>query len=48
MKPMLLIGTLVLIAGLWMEYQKDSSFASVDSGSLFIGGGLGLLTGHML
>ena len=38
----------ILVIGAWMEYQKDSSFASVDAGSLVIGVGGGLLIGHLL
>lgn len=39
------IAALVLVAGIYLEYQKDSSFSSTDSGSLIIGGGLGLAVG---
>ena len=48
MNTFLVIATLVLGAGIYLEYQKDSSFASVDTGSLVIGVGVGLFAGHFL
>jgi hypothetical protein len=48
MKPMLIVASLILVAGLYMEYQKDSSFASVDTGSLVIGVGVGTLVCHFI
>jgi hypothetical protein len=42
------VAAIVLVAGLWIEYQKDSSFASVDAGSLVIGIGAGMFVGGML
>jgi hypothetical protein len=43
MKTATIIASLLLIAGLYMEYQKDSSFASIDSGSILMGAGGALL-----
>lgn len=48
MKTMTIVGVVVLLAGVYMAYQKDSSFGSVDTGSLLIGGGVGVIVGHML
>jgi hypothetical protein len=45
MKGVYIIGGLILAAGAYIEYQKDSSFASVDAGSMLIGGGLGFIVG---
>jgi hypothetical protein len=39
MKAVTIVAMLVVAAGIWIEYQKDSSFASIDSGSLLIGAG---------
>lgn len=38
----------ILAVGLYIEYQKDSSFASVDAGSLIVGGAVGLMVGGMI
>lgn len=43
MKAMHWVAGLILIAGLYVEYQKDSSFASLDTGSMLIGAGAGAL-----
>jgi len=48
MKTMTIAATVVILVGLYIEYQKDSSFASVDAGSLIVGGGVGLLLGGMI
>jgi hypothetical protein len=48
MKTMTIVSILILGVGVWLEYQKDSSFASVDSGSLIIGAGAGMLLGHLV
>jgi hypothetical protein len=48
MKTMTIVSLLILGVGVWLEYQKDSSFASVDSGSLIIGAGAGMLLGHLV
>lgn len=48
MKTVTIIGFVALLVGAYIEYQKDSSFASVDAGSLIIGSGVGILIGHML
>jgi len=47
MKASYLIAGLVLVAGIYLEYQKDSSFASIDTGSILIGAGVGLAIGRM-
>lgn len=48
MKTITIVSILVLAVGVYLEYQKDSSFASVDTGSLLIGGGAGMVLGSML
>ena len=48
MRTMTIVAVIVLAVGTYIEYQKDSSFASVDSGSLIIGTGVGMLLGHLL
>jgi hypothetical protein len=48
MKTITIAAVVIILVGAYMEYQKDSSFASVDSGSLIMGGGIGLLVGGML
>jgi hypothetical protein len=48
MKTVTWVAIAILLVGAYMEYQKDSSFASVDSGSLIMGVGGGLLIGHLL
>jgi len=48
MKPLTITALIILAVGVYIEYQKDSSFASVDAGSLLMGGSLGLLVGGML
>lgn len=45
MKGTALVALALIGIGLYIEYQKDSSFASVDSGSLLMGGGVGFLIG---
>lgn len=48
MKTGTIIALVVIAVGGYLEYQKDSSFASVDSGSLVMGAGVGLLIGCYL
>lgn len=48
MKTMTIVSVIIIAAGLYIEYQKDSSFASIDTGSLLIGGGMGLVIGSMI
>jgi lipoprotein signal peptidase len=48
MKPLTITALVILAVGVYIEYQKDSSFASVDAGSLIAGGALGLLVGGMI
>ena len=48
MKPLTLISVALIGVGLYLAYNKDSSFQSVDMGSLLIGGGVGSLVGSML
>jgi hypothetical protein len=48
MKTMTIVSLLILAVGVYLEYQKDSSFASVDTGSILIGTGAGLMLGNML
>lgn len=48
MRPMTIAAAVIILVGVYIEYQKDSSFASVDAGSLIVGGGLGLLIGEMI
>jgi hypothetical protein len=47
MKTGTIVAAVVLLVGVYIEYQKDSSFASVDAGSLIIGAGAGMLVGHL-
>lgn len=42
------VGLAVLAIGAYMAYQKDSSFTSVDTGSILMGAGAGILVGHIL
>jgi hypothetical protein len=48
LKPIWLyvIGTAVI--GLYVEYNKDSSFQSIDIGSILIGTSLGGVIGHYI
>lgn len=48
MKALTIVSLLIVAAGIYIEYSKDSSFASVDAGSLLIGGGVGVMVGSML
>ena len=48
MKGVTLIAIALLGIGVYLEYQKDSSFASIGPGSIGIGAGVGLLIGSML
>jgi hypothetical protein len=48
MKPVTIIAVALLAVGIYLEYNKDSSFASVGPGSIGIGAGIGLLIGSML
>lgn len=48
MKTAHMVGALVLLLGAYLEYQKDSSFATVDTGSLLMGTGAGIFLGHVL
>jgi hypothetical protein len=48
MKTATVIALVVIAVGAYIEYQKDSSFASTDSGSLVMGAGVGLLVGNLL
>ena len=48
MKPVLIVSLLVLAAGIYVEYQKDSSFSSTDVGSLMIGTGIGVFMGTIV
>lgn len=48
MKTATIVAAIVLAVGIYIEYQKDSSFASVDAGSLVMGVGAGLLAGHLI
>ena len=48
MKTMTIACLVVIAVGIYVEYQKDSSFASLDTGSLLIGAGAGALIGGML
>jgi hypothetical protein len=45
MKTIAVVAIVVIIAGAYMEYEKDSSLASVDTGSLLMGAGVGILIG---
>lgn len=45
MKAGTMIAIAVILAGVYIEYNKDSSFASIDTGSLLIAGGAGFLIG---
>lgn len=47
MKTMTIVCIGVLLAGVYVSYQKDSSFGSLDTGSLLIGAGAGALIGGM-
>jgi hypothetical protein len=42
------MAVLALGIGLYLEYQKDSSFTSIDTGSILIGGGVALFAAAML
>lgn len=48
MKTITIVSLLVLAVGIYLEYQKDSSFASVDTGSILMGTGAGMVLGNML
>lgn len=48
MKTATVVAVIILAVGAYLEYQKDSSFASLDTGSLVMGVGGGLLIGHLL
>jgi hypothetical protein len=48
MKTITIVSLLVLGVGIYLEYQKDSSFASVDTGSILIGTGAGMILGSMI
>lgn len=48
MKTITIIAVLALGIGLYLEYQKDSSFTSIDTGSILMGGGVGLLAASLL
>jgi hypothetical protein len=48
MKPVTIVAVALLAVGIYLEYNKDSSFASVGPGSIGIGAGIGLLIGSML
>lgn len=48
MRPLTITALIILAVGVYIEYQKDSSFSSVDAGSLIIGGSVGLLVGGMI
>lgn len=48
MKTATIIALVIVAVGGYLEYQKDSSFASVDSGSLVMGAGVGILVGTLL
>lgn len=48
MKPITLVSVVVIGIGLYLTYTKDSSFQSVDMGSLMIGGGAGALIASMI
>lgn len=48
MRTVTIVALLALAVGAYMEYQKDSSFASVSAGSLLVGGSVGLLVGGMI
>jgi hypothetical protein len=48
MKTATIVALLILVAGAYMEYQKDSSFGSVSTSSILLGAGTGVLIGNML
>lgn len=48
MKPVTIAAVIILAVGVYLEYQKDSSFASIGPGAVGIGAGIGLLIGSML
>lgn len=48
MKTVTIVAIAVMLAGIYMAYQKDSSFASTDTGSLLIGAGAGVIIGSMV
>ena len=48
MRTFTILSVVVIAVGIYLEYQKDSSFASTDTGSLAIGSGVGMLLGSML
>jgi len=48
MKGVTITAIVILAVGIYIEYQKDSSFASIDAGSLIVGGAVGLMIGNMI
>jgi hypothetical protein len=48
MKGITIVAVALLAVGIYLEYNKDSSFASIGPGSIGIGAGVGLLIGSMI
>lgn len=48
MKPVTMVAVALLAIDIYLEYEKDSSFASIGPGAVGIGAGIGLLIGSML
>jgi hypothetical protein len=47
-KTATIIALAVLAIGVYLEYTKDSSFGSIDMGSILIGGGAGALIAELV